>query len=487
MKLGTPSQSRTGSGLATAAAALLVVALFATVGFQSPGYDDEIVNIDTVAATRSFAGLVARANSWDFHPPGQYVIDKVLFDCLGDWSRVRAACGAIAAASIVAVWLELKARGPARAFGWVAICLNPALLLWCTGLRWYCFFVVLLNLVLLLLLRPPRQPLVYWASLFSLLLALLYVGYLCLVVAPVVVAVALYQRRATVAAERPVVAGAALVAAALAVPQLIALFSVHLENLTSDMVDVRAGLATMVLHLTSGQGAMPFSVSGVALAAANLLIIVFAVRHWRSLAHRPVAQLLCAGILAILASGIGVRPHTLVALSTLQGAVQAAVYEQIPGVVTRGLLMVLLAIGNVGGVINVASHSGTIKGSWNTPYPLVLETFRARTAGCTATAAITHDPVLAFHLQREASDVISFEDDDWQERLVRSRADCLVAFQTYRGALAKQTWLAYAAALKSLPGRVSVDRLGRDPDAAFKRRFDPDIPDDYVTMTTFRR
>jgi hypothetical protein len=473
--------------LATAAAALVVVALFATVGFQSPGYDDEIVNIDTVGAARSFAELVTRANSWDFHPPGQYVIDKFLFDCLGDWSRVRAACGAIAAASVVAVWLGLKSQGPPRAFAWVAICLNPTLLLWCASLRWYCFFVVLLNLVLLLLLRPPRRPLVYWACLFSLLLALLYVGYLCLVVAPVVMAVALYQRRSTLAGELPVAAGAALAAAVLAGPQLIAFFSVHLDNMTSDMVDTRAGLGVMALHLTSGQGAMPFSIFGAALAAANLLMIVVAVRHRRSLVRQQLPQLLGAGILALLASGIGVRPHTLVALSTLQGAVQAAVYEQIPSVVLRGVLMVLVAIGNFGGIINVAGHSGTIKGSWNTPYPLVLETFRARTAGCTATTAITHDPVLAFHLRRQASDVIFFEDDDWQERLARSHADCLIAFQTYRGALAKRTWLAYAAAVQSLPGRVSIDRLGCDTDAAFKRLFDPDIPDDYVTMTTFRR
>jgi hypothetical protein len=474
--------------LATLAAALFVVGLYAVVGFQSPGYDDEYANIGLVESPSGYAGIVALADSTDVHPPGQYLIDKLLFDLLGDWSRVRAAGAAIAAATIVGVWLATGARGASqRAFAWLVICLNPTLLLWCTGLRWYCPFVVLLNLVLLILMRPPRRPLAYWGPLLAGLLALFYVGYLALVIAPMVLAVALHQRRATLSRERRVLGGALLVAAVLALPQLDIFFSVHLKNAGRQTVDMLTGLEVMALHLVSGQGAMPISLAGIALAAANIAALAVAVRHWRPIVRQPTALLFGGSVLAILASRVGGKLHTLVTLSTLQGILQTAIYGQASGAAARGLLFVLFAVGNIGGVVNVASHSNTTKGGWNTPYPLVLEAFRARTASCAATSVVTHDPVLAFYLRRLGDRVIFPGEQGWQERMRTRETDCLVAFETFRGSLPRERWLDYAAAVKALPGRVSVDKFGHDAFATFKRRFDPDIPDDYVTMTLFRK
>jgi hypothetical protein len=398
---------------------------------------------------------------------------------------------AIAAMTIVGVWLAAADRGGFQpAFAWLVICLNPALLLWCTGLRWYCPFVALLNLILLILMKPPRRSLAYWGALLSGLLALLYVGYLCLIVVPIVLAVALHQRRATLASESArefrVLGSVALVAGALALPQLEIFFSVHLKYADVQIFDTLTGLGVMALHLVSGQGAMPISAFGLALAAANLTTLAIAAGHWRSLVRQPTTLLFGGSVLAILTSRLGGKLHTLVTLSTLQGILQTAAYGRASGVATRGLLVALFAVGNIGGVLNVATHTDTTKGGWNTPYPLALETFRARTATCASAAAVTHDPVLAFHLGRQGK-VITLEEGDWRERVTARSTDCLVAFQTFRGSLSRENWLEYAAIVRSLPGRVSVDRLGHDSFAAFKRHFDPDIPDDYVTMTLFRR
>ena len=469
------------------AAALFVIGLYAVVGFQSPGYDDEFVNIQVVRIASSYADVVAIANRSDFHPPGQYLIDKFLFDLLGDWSWVRAVSAAIAAMTIVGVWLAAAdRRGFQPAFAWLVLCLNPALLLWCTGLRWYCPFVALLDLVLLILMKPPRRPLAYWGALLGGLLALFYVGYIALIVAPIVLVVALHQRRATLVREWRVLAGVAVIAAALALPQLHILFSVHLRNADVQTIDMLTGLGVMALHLFSGQGAMPFSAFGLALAAANLATFAIAARHWRSLVRQPTALVFGGSALAILASGVGGKLHTLVTLSPLQGLLQSAVYARASTAVTRGLLVTLFAVGNIGGVLNVATHSDTTKGGWNVPYPLALETFRTRTSTCASVTAVTHDPVLAFHLGRQGN-VITLEDEDWRDRVTARSTDCLVAFQTFRGSLSEAQWLEYRVVIDSVPGRVSVDRLGHDPYATFKRRFDPDVPDDYITMALFRR
>jgi hypothetical protein len=87
VKIAAQPQSRTVFGLATIAAALLVIGLYAVVGFLSPGYDDEFVNIHIVHTATSYADVVAIANAGDVHPPGQYLIDKFLFDLLGATGR----------------------------------------------------------------------------------------------------------------------------------------------------------------------------------------------------------------------------------------------------------------------------------------------------------------------------------------------------------------------------------------------------------------
>src|SRR5882762_3760883 len=119
-------------------ASLFVVALYMAVAFFSSGYDDEYFNVSIVEQTPSYRQIVALANAGDIHPPGQYVINKILLDLLGSWSWARPVTAAIAAMTIVALWLSMAVQGAVhRAFAYLVICLNPSLLLWCTGLRWY--------------------------------------------------------------------------------------------------------------------------------------------------------------------------------------------------------------------------------------------------------------------------------------------------------------------------------------------------------------
>jgi hypothetical protein len=468
-------------------ASLLIVALYAAVAFFSPGYDDEYFNISIVEQTPSYARIVALANANDIHPPGQFIINRILFDLLGSWSSARAATAAIAAMTIVALWLSMEVQGAVhRAFAYLVICLNPSLLLWCTGLRWYAYFVPVLNLVVLTLMTNPLKPLLYWGLLTAGALALFHIGYLSLVIVPCVFLVALYQRRKTLATELWILGGLLLFAAAVAYPQATVFFTVHLKHASSQTATVVGALSGFAIHVLSNHGAVPVSIFGLALVTANIAIFAIALVKWRAVLLRPASLLLMLGAGGLLATSLSGNFRNLVTLSTLQGILQATTFGQVSNRTLRVLLVTLFSIGNLGGVYNVAAHTDTMKGSWNTPYALTLERYRATTADCSNTTAVTHDPVLAFRLRQASNQVIYVGEPNWQDRILARPPGCLVTFQTFRGSLPKDMASDYEAIIQALPGRVSTDRFGLDRFASFKRQVDADVPDYYVTMTLFR-
>lgn len=466
-------------------AALFLVALYGAVALGSPGFDDEYYNIGLIESTASYADVIARANTTDLHPPGQYVINRFLLDLLGDWSWARAATAVVAASTIIAVWRAAEGGGRAdRVFAYVVICLSPSLLLWCTSLRWYAYFVPILNLMIVILLRNPSRPLVYWGALAAASLALFHIGYLALVIAPAAFLAALYQRRASLVGELWILGGLLAVAALLAYPQFVALVSVHIGNAApSSWFWALSGLA---IHAAGNHGAVPVSAFGLTLLVANLAIVALATVNWRTVLLRPPSLLLGLGTAGLVAAKLSGAFRNLVVLSTLQGVFQAATFAQTSSVAMRSLLMALFAVGNIGGIYNVTSHTNTMKGSWNTPYRLALDTYRARTAACGHTTVVTHDPVVAFMLRRVADQVIYVDGEGWREQLLARSAGCLVTFETFRGSLSAEARSQYEAIIRALPGKTSTDRLGLDGFAFFKRRFDPDIPDHFITLTVFR-
>src|SRR5580704_1557406 len=76
------------------AAALLLV--FVTISYLSvvngAPYDDEIFNINAVTKY-GLKDLIQFINSTDVHPPGSYVINKILLDVFGSWNAVKTAGG----------------------------------------------------------------------------------------------------------------------------------------------------------------------------------------------------------------------------------------------------------------------------------------------------------------------------------------------------------------------------------------------------------
>jgi hypothetical protein len=468
-------------------ALIATVLLYGWVAFFSPGYDDEIFNI-SIVESKSFAELYTWANLDDVHPAGQYLINRALWSATGNWPIVRLLTAVTAALSIWLVWRMV--RWPTRlmgVFAYVAICLNPASLLWCASLRWYAYFVPVFNLLCVLLLRNPASPAFFWGAFFLLSTTLLQIGYAALALVPVAFAIALHGRRREVRHELWYIATCAAVALLLSFYQLTVFFTVHARNSASQTSELRQAILQVGMHVLSNQGAYPVSVLGIILIAGNLLLLFTGLISLRSVRLGPASALFVFGALVLCATTLSGKVRNMVTVSTFQGVFQTMLFGHLRSKPLLACAMCLITVGNAGSIINVVRHRDTTKGMWNTPYAEVLADLqeKQRTLGCERLQVVTHDLVVSYHASRQpGATVVTVGRNGWREQITRFM-DCQAAVQTYRGFIDKNTVDEYAALISELPGRVETVHFGPDAYAGFKRRFDPDIPDYYVRVTYF--
>ena len=177
----------------------------------------------------------------------------------------------------------------------------------------------------------------------------------------------------------------------------------------------------------------------------------------------------------------------MVTVSTFQGVFQTMLFGHLRSKPLLACAMVLIAVGNAGGIINVVRHTDTTKGMWNTPYAEVLADLQTKrnAMGCERLQVITHDLVVSYHASRlPGATVVTVGRHGWRDQIA-GFTGCQAAVQTYRGFINKGVVDEYAHVVGELPGRVEMVTFGPDRYAGFKRRFDPDIPDYYVRVTYF--
>src|SRR5262249_27830008 len=150
-------------------------------------------------------------------------------------------------------------------------------------------------------------------------------------------------------------------------------------------------------------------------------------------------------------------------------------------------LLALTLVAQLLGIHNVAAHSDTTKGSWNTPYKEVLRAMRTDTVPCRTTIVFTKDAVLSDALPRVGYRVAVERTAPQPPSSTIGADDCLVELFTFRGSMSSvdfQTLFGEFAKLRAT--FVATRRFGADRFATSKRRFDSDVPDYYVTMTLYR-
>lgn len=191
--------------------------LFSYTAYNSYGYDDEIFNIRHVESFSSLYSLMKAHLSGelvdgrliDIHPLGQYVINYVLLKFLGSRSLVRVAGALIASLSLWLFWrYMLAARKWTDNFtvllSYMLICLNPSMLLWCTGVRWYTYFMPLVCLMGILF-EPPEclgsRKYLFWGLYFTVASVMFYLETSAALMISVSFILLLCQRRKTLRQE----------------------------------------------------------------------------------------------------------------------------------------------------------------------------------------------------------------------------------------------------------------------------------------------
>lgn len=486
MLVGNSNLARTRSFSLTAPLALiLVVALYGYVGYLSPGYDDEFYNIGFIEKYR-LKELMVFINSWDVHPPGQYVINYVLFEALGSWSLVRAVTAGFAAASTWLLWRTVTRNQNVLVsfFSFMAICLSPAVLLWCTGLRWYAYFVAIFNILTVLILRNKAGGKAFWGCFFVLCVALFHIGYAALVVTPAAFLVAVFNRRDKFSSEWKAIFGFAVLAAIACFFQFRIFLTVHMKNADDQLSSYFGSLKGLALHLLSNQGSMPLSIYGGLLIFANAILFIAAIWYCRSLFARTDFRFFTLSAVFLLLSKLTGKFRNAVVISGLQGAAQTRIFRELGGGLKFVVLLAFL-IGNTGSLHNVITHQDTTKGSWNTPYEATLDyigqTYKDKS--CSSMMVATFDPVFLWHARRLGYQTVAVAlDSNWKQDISAYKG-CKVLIQTFDGGRDETLVKEYKQLVAAQTQPSIVKRFGFDDFANFKRQFEPEIPDYYVTTT----
>lgn len=467
---------------------IILLFLYVAVAWLSPGFDDEYFNITTIEKGYTYFDLITFINSMDVHPPGQYVLNKVFWNITNDWSAVRVFSACFTAISIWFLWLNV-AKGASqftKTFSYIVICLNPALLLWCTSVRWYAYFVPVFTLLALLIRINPKDSLKYWGSFYFLALMLFMIGYAAVILVPAGLAVALYARKDMMRSEIKVIVTLGIITLLLATYQLTVLFLVHLNNMASQPSDYIKATGGLILHLLSNQGAMPISLFGLSLVGANLILLWawFMVR--RKAQFESLSGLFILSIFGLFVTKLTSKLRNLVTVSAIQGVFQTKLYEGITSKPFLIAIIALFAVGNLGSIYNIYMHRDTTKGGWNIPYGDVLADINEKrnSLDCISMQVVAHDPVIVYHAEKLAFKTVFVGERNWKEDIVNYKG-CHATVQTFRGNSPQSLMVEYHDLIDQLPHKKDRISFGQDRFAQFKRRFSPDIPDYYVTVTYF--
>ena len=416
-----------------------LLVLYGIVGYSSFGYDDELFNIKLIE--RYGLGAISIVQQTDVHPPGSYLVNWALFALLDDWKLVRLVGALFSAGTLIYVIESVRKK---NGFGsglkaFILLGLNPAILLWCTGLRWYAYFVPIL---IWLSVTPKTGDWRYWAKCFAGLFLLAYFGYAAFILAiPLLV---LYWRNCsvsiTVKIRNILVFGG--IFWILYLYQLTIFISIHLSNKDSQVFSLWKGVMGFIVAQMSNQGVFPFSFPGIfsAIGFFGIFLIIF--RYSLSIELRRNQYLLSywIGIVFIIISGLAGKFRNFVALSPWQGLWISTAYIDVSRRKIFAFFISLVFFGNMAGIFNVVMHNGTTKNSWNLPVHIVLNNMKSLIEPCNNDMAVmTHDPTLAFVLEKRGLVVLSpYTINFVDQSILQRRYQCVIILMTYPGSISDQ-------------------------------------------------
>ena len=456
--------------------------LYAYVGFCSPGFDDEINNIDLIQNLGTWK-TAAVMEQEDVHPPGGYVINGLLYDTFHDWhiARVLSGLAYVISALMFSRFIARKSGERSGLLSFLFMTVAPASLIWCTSIRWYAYFIPLLMWGLSI----PKNT-THWltrskAAFAWLLMA--YISYAALVILPCIIF--WWKRHSKLSWLEYIRSSFAswLLAAIAFAPQFYIFLTVHsrhAEGQTSGIVKSMMGVA---ISLFSNQGLFPLSYPGYMSAAtwATLYLAIGVVSIRRRYDFTSAFAFMLATFCLVI-SGLAGKFRNLVLVTPFQSAAVASNADSGNGI----LLIIVTAIAatlNGMGVLNVLQHRDTTKNSWNLPTEATVQALEKMSKACATTPTIyTFDPVIG-HIASEIQPAWQIMDSHARFPRQVDPTDCSIIVLSYKGAMKAGDFESFNDTVqKTIQQAHETVVLGNDPNAARKRSLDPYYPDHQMVI-----
>ena len=347
---------------------LIVICVYAYVGYTSNGFDDEFFNIWIVENFKAFEILYLDSSINSDHPNGSLFFNSILYKALGDWSLIRAFTGIFFAASLCFSYVLLSRDKEHfyKVVFFILLCLNPSLLMLGTSLRWYSIFFILVNFLIILIYKNPKKPWTFWLLFFFLTILLVNLNYLAFLVVPILFLYSVFQRRRKIKSEISFLISYIFFSLTFSLNQILD-FIYKFSTYGSDQLStLLISLIGFGLFQTSGLASIPISFSGLILVAVFLMLFIALLINYKSVPKKFLYIYLGFSSFLIF-TGIGGKFRSFYFLHLMDSYIKANIISTLPR--KYGILLITLLVSSfLIGSYNSISHNNTMKGSWNLPY-----------------------------------------------------------------------------------------------------------------------
>lgn len=469
-----------------------IVILYGTVGFFSPGYDDEFFNINLIE-TYGIKSL-SIVQTGDVHPPASYLINWILYSLVNDWHIVRLLISIFSAILIIKSISNIKITYGNTSFiiAFFLIALNPAILMWTTGLRWYAFFVPLLLWAFFV---PNTQDWRYWAKCFGSLLILGYLGYAVIIVALPLILFYWFNCEQDKVKKIKHFFIFGVISFLLYLPQILIFIKYHLPNKESQVFDISSSLIGFVSAIFSNQGLFPLSIFGVisAIGFSGICCIyiysLFMEINDKKLLKENYFLSFFLSIFLLIFTGLAGKLRNFLIVSPIQGLWISTI---IKGVKFKKLFLVcvfLVSVGNIIGVFNVINHKDTTKNSWNLPINDLTKYLEKESSNCSNRfLVLSHDPVISnyLYLDKGYNSLSPYLIKSFNQPDLNKNYSCIFVIKTFQGALSSNQINDLYRAINEIKYLHKTEiKIGFDKYADIKRKINSDYPTYQIEVTKY--
>ncbi len=477
-------------GLLLITSLLLPMLLFSFTAYNSYGYDDEMFNLNHIESYSSAYELVSEHLSGkflDIHPLGSYLINYALIKIFGSWNIVRVFGAVIAALSVWLFWRYVVIAGVndilTVIFAYVFMCLNPNLILWCTGVRWYTYFFPLVC-IMGTLFSPSKFIGTcknrFWGIYFITASLMFYIESNAAIMILVSFILLLFQRRKNLRNEFRVILCFGLLSVLFVSRQIYLCLTVLYPAAKSG--EVYSFMASFIgggHHFLLSHAVMPLSIPGLLLIIANTILFLTFIMNIKAVSSSYTNGFFMLSYAGMILSGIGGKIRNYVSLSAVHGNFLADTFRKIRFSTLKLIVVALYIVGNSWGIWNVMNHTDTTRGTWNTPYSEMIEFMKNYDPE--KYVILSHNPVFDYHVKRFSFKVIdALGDSEWHDK-IREHKGAVIVLKTYKGSLSDSGYALFNEYINSRK-IIHSEKFGRDKYADFKRRFDAGYPDYYAEI-----